>query len=117
MLGWEAPLAAKLAVIRKEEVALQVSPKRGMHMHAKPFPTPAMRAQHSDPTTMSPAGSNRAIGNAQMKAALFKAVNTALFVSTPCLLALAVFGTYVSINGNVLGTAQTFSCLALLNVM
>jgi hypothetical protein len=115
MLGWEAPLAAKLAVIRKEEVALQVSPKRGMH--AQPFPTPAMRSQHNDPTTISLARSNRAIGNAQMKAALFKAVNTALFVSTPCLLALAVFGTYVSINGNVLGTAQTFSCLALLNVM
>ena len=113
MLGWEAPLAAKLAVIRKEEVALQVSPKRGMH--AQPFPTPAMRS--NDPTTISLARSNRAIGNAQMKAALFKAVNTALFVSTPCLLALAVFGTYVSINGNVLGTAQTFSCLALLNVM
>jgi hypothetical protein len=53
----------------------------------------------------------------QMTAALYKSVNTALFVSTPCLLALAVFGTYISVNGNVLNTAQTFSCLALLNVM
>jgi hypothetical protein len=46
MLGWEAPLAAKLAVIRKEEVALQVSPKRGMHARqAIPNPSHARAAQ------------------------------------------------------------------------